>query len=291
MIGAEQRGGIRDRVIRAGVDIFVRTGSPESRKSIWERFPELKKIPEDRWPQNVFIIPDGNGRWAQARKLAVQAGHEKGADVIVEAFRDFSDLSDQIPFVGAWGLSMDNLNRPPEEVDFLMNLFDRTLKKLQPDLQSRGSRFIHIGRKDIFENHPHVKETIEQVEEQTKENTGQTIYIAIGFSGEDQELRIAQRIADQIRLVPHYQITREMIEYLRDGEGYIPPAGLVIRSSGEKRLSDLGWIAGKQTELHFDKTLFPSFGTKNFVKALVDFSKRERRFGGRPAQNPIVNGQ
>ncbi|MEM4259571.1 MAG: polyprenyl diphosphate synthase [Candidatus Pacearchaeota archaeon] len=281
MISTERETSWTGRIIKAGADIFTRASSPESRKSIWERFPELKKIPEDRWPQNVFIVPDGNGRWAAARKLAVQAGHERGADVIVQAFKDFSELSNHIPYIGAWGLSMDNLNRPKEEVDFLMDLFNTTLTRLRPDLQKRENRFIHIGRKDIFEDYAYVRETIEETEKLTQNNKGQTVYIAIGFSGEDQDLRIAQGIANYVRMYPNLQITREIIESLRDGNGYIPPADLVIRSSGEKRLSDLGWLAGRQTELYFDKTLFPSFSTKNFVKALVDFSRRERRFGKR----------
>lgn len=285
MIEAEQRGGIRNRVIKAGADIFTRTGSPETRKSIWERYPELRKIPEDRWPRNVFIIPDGNGRWAAAKKLAVQAGHERGTNVIVEAFRDFSELSGHIPYVGAWGLSVDNLNRPAEEVDFLMNLFDRTVRRLQPDLQKRGNRFIHIGRKDIFENHPQVGETIEEVEKETRGNTGQTIYIAIGFSGEDQELRVTQKIAEQVRNNPDIHVTKELIDRFKDGEGSISSADLIIRTSGEERLSDVGWIAGKGTELYFTRKLFPNFGTGDFVKALVNFSKRERRFGERPEKD------
>ena len=284
MIGAEKRGGIAGNIIRAGADIFTRPRSSESKKSIWERYSKLREIKEnspEKLPQSVFIIPDGNGRWAAVRKLAVQAGHERGAEVIVDVFNDLSELSDYIPYVGAWGLSMDNLKRSPEEVDFLMNLFDRTIRRLQPDLRERGNRFIHIGRKDIFEDHPHVRETIEEVEEETRGNTGQTIYIAIGFSGEDQELRMAQKLAEQVRNNSSIQVTKALTNSLRDGEGLIPSADLIIRTSGEERLSDVGWIAGKETELYFSHKLFPNFGTDDFVKALVNFSKRERRFGKR----------
>ena len=261
--------------------LFGSNGLEKKQRSIFDRYPELQKIPEDRWPQNVFIIPDGNGRWAQAKKLAVQAGHEKGSEVIVQAFNDLSELSDQIPYVGAWGLSMDNLRRPPEEVDYLMDLFYKTLKRLEPDLIKRGDRFIHIGRKDIFNKYPHVGKRIEEVEKETRENAGQVIYIAVGFSGEDQELRTAQKLAEAVKVNPSLEITTELLHSLRDGEGLIPPADLVIRTSGEKRLSGLGWIA-EGSELYFDNTLFPSFTTKNFVRALVDFSKRDRRFGARP---------
>ena len=257
-------------------------GHKEAQRSIFDRYPELRKIPEDGWPQNVFIIPDGNGRWSQAKKLAVQAGHEKGSEVIVQAFNDLSELSDHIPYVGVWGLSMDNLRRPLKEVDYLMDLFYRTVLRLQPDLIKRGDKFIHIGRKDVFDEHPHVGRIIKKVEEETRENTGQTIYIAIGFSGEDQELRVAQGVAETAKANPSLEVTTEFIHSLRDGRGLIPPADLVIRTSGEQRLSDLGWLAGRQTELFFSKKLFPSYGTGDFVKALVDFSKRNRRLGERP---------
>lgn len=275
----ETRGSLFHRIAQ-GI-IFDSNGHRETQRSIFDRYPELGKIPENGWPQNVFIIPDGNGRWAQAKKLAVQAGHEKGSEVIVQAFRDFSELSEHIPFVGAWGLSMDNLRRPQKEVDYLMDLFYRTIRKLQPDLTKRGDKFIHIGRKDILDKYPIVGEAIEEVEEETRGNTGQTIYIAIGFSGEDQEFRMMHGFADRIRRTPQVPISPYFLRSFRDGKGLIPPADLIIRTSGEQRLSDLGWLAGKGTELYFSKKLFPSCSTGDFVKALVDFSKRQRRLGER----------
>lgn len=259
-----------------------RVHQPEKRKTIFDRFPELKGIPDDRFPRNVFIIPDGNGRWASLHNLAVSAGHQKGAEVVAQAFDDFNDLKDYIPAIGAWGFSVDNMNRPKQEVDFLMELFDKAIKKFSPQLIERNNKFVHIGRKDIFEDRP-LGATIRETEEKTKDNTGQIVYVAIGFGGEDQELRVAQKIAQHTKQNPDLQVTRGFVESLRDGNGIITPADLLIRSSGEHRLSDLGWIVGKGTELYFDKKFFPSFTTKDFVKAIVDFSKRERRFGGRPS--------
>jgi len=271
MLSAEQKGGI----------VFTHDRSSESRKSMWDRFSKLKEIKEKgKFPRNLFIIPDGNGRWAD--KFAggvVQRGHEKGADVIVQAFADLAELSDHIPYVGAWGLSMDNLRRPPEEVDYLMNLFHRTIKRLQPDLKARGNKFIHIGRKDIFDNYPDVRRSIEETEEETEKNTGQVIYVAVGFSGEDQELRMMEKAR---QLSPEVKLTPEIVASFRDGGGLIPPADLIVRTSGEQRLSDIGWLAGKGTELYFLEKFFPSCGTGDIVKALVDFSQRDRRLGERP---------
>ncbi len=255
----------------------------ETQRGMFYRYPDLGKIPENRWPQNVFIIPDGNGRWAE--KFAggvIQEGHEKGSEVIVQAFNDFSELSPHIPFVGAWGLSMDNLKRPPREVGYLMGLFKKTIEKLRPDILKRGDRFIRIGREDVFDGYPDVRKALEDTEEETRENRGQVIYVAVGFSGEDQEFRMMYKFADRMRKTPNIPINPHFLRSLRDGKGLIPPADLIIRTSGEQRLSDLGWLAGKGTELYFSKKLFPSCGTKDFVRALVDFSRRDRRLGERP---------
>lgn len=250
--------------------------------TIFDRFPELKKIPTDRFPKNVFIIPDGNGRWAQLHHLMVQAGHKKGNEVAIKAFKDLSELSEQIPFVGAWGFSMDNLARPKGEVDFLMSLFDRTLKTLTPQFKERNNRFVHIGNKDVLAPYQELAETLVKAEEETRFNTGQVVYIAIGFSGSDQNLRVAQKVVKMAKNDPNLEVTDRLLDSLRDGYG-VPPADLIIRSSGERRLSDVGWIAGKGTELYFNDKLFPSFTTEDFVKAIVDYSKRDRRLGGRPS--------
>lgn len=277
--------GFGTRILSKAIDIRTRLKNPE--KSIWDRFPELKQIPEDRWPHNIFIIPDGNGRWASFHRKAIQMGHEKGAGVIIRAFKDLNELSDHIPFVGAWGFSMDNLKRPKEEVDFLMNLFDNTVRRIHPDLIERNSKFIHIGRKEILDQHPTLRQTIEMAEDDTRHNTGQTIYIAIGFSGEDQEIRIAQKLAGEVRINPNIEVNKNLIDSLKDGDGLIPSADLIVRTSGEQRLSDIGWLSGRNTELEFLKKFFPDIDTKDFVKALINFSKRDRRFGSRHSTNGV----
>lgn len=258
-----------------------RSGPEEKLGDIFERHPELKEIPDHKFPKNVFIIPDGNGRWAKLRGLDVSAGHQKGAKVISDAFRDFNDLRKQIPFVGVWGLSIDNLNRPKEEVGFLMTLFNSAIQDFEQEILTRENRFIHIGKKEIFPSHPLWK-TIDRVERETKDSRGQTVYVAIGFSGKDQTLRMCQKSAEEGRNWPGLEITEDIVESLKDGGGIIPPADLIIRSA-ERRLSDVGWIAGKETELHFDKTLFPDFTTQNFVNGIIYFSERDRTFGSRPA--------
>ncbi len=253
-------------------------------RSIFDRFSELKKIPEDGWPQNVFIIPDGNGRWAQAKKLATHLGHKKGAEVIAQAFRDFSELSEHIPFVGVWGFSIDNLKRPEHEVNYLMGLFESTLESIRPELRERNNKFIQIGRRDILERRPSLKDLIENTEKETQYNTGQVLYAALGFGGEDQELRMMEKAR---HLSPEVELTPEIVASLRDGEGLVPSADLIIRTSGEHRISDVGWLSGRNTELDFIDTFFPGVKMKDFVGSLVRFSKRERRMGARPSANGV----
>lgn len=261
--------------------LLERPGAEKPKPSIFDRYPELKKIPPDRFPKNVFIVPDGNGRWATLNRLAISAGHQKGAEVVAQAFDDFNELREYIPFVGVWGFSMDNLSRPQQEVDFLMDLFNKAINRFSQQMIDRKNRFIHVGRKDVIDPYP-LGETVRKMEAETRNNYGQVVYIAIGYSGEDQETRMFQEAVEKTRLNPDLSIDRSFISSLRDGRGDISQADLLIRSSGEQRLSDLGWIVGKGTELYFDKDFFPAFTTRNFVKALADFSKRERRFGGRP---------
>jgi undecaprenyl diphosphate synthase len=119
---------------------------------------------------------------------------------------------------------------------------------------------------------------MENAEKETKNNPGQIICVAVDFGGEDQELRII----DQARDLPKdREITKELLWQLRDAKGLIPPADLLIRASGEKRTSDIGWLNGAPTDLYFIEKFFPDVTTTDIVAALVDFSKRERRFGGR----------
>ena len=117
-------------------------------------------------------------------------------------------------------------------------------------------------------------------EEMTRKNTGRKFCAAIDFGGQDQELRIMQTIQ---KLPKKTKVTLELLEELRDGGGIIKPADLIIRTSGEQRTSDLGWLA-QNAEFYAIKYYLPETGTEDFVKALIDYSKRERRLGGRPTQ-------
>jgi len=244
------------------------------KKSIFDKFPLLKEIPKEKFPNHVLIIPDGNGRWAQINGKPTVVGHAKGYLVLKQVMENLQYMP--IKIVTVWGFATDNWKRPKEEIDDLMKLFEQGLKELLPKLLKTNSRFIHLGRKDRIPLS--LKKNFEKAEKTTSENKGKLFCLAIDFGGQDQELRIMQSVH---KLPQDIEITSEVMEKLRDGKGLIIPADLIIRTSGEQRTSDLGWLA-QNAEFYSIKKLLPQTGIEDFVNAIIDYSKRQRRFGGRP---------
>lgn len=249
-----------------------------SEKSVWDKFPELKKIPSEKFPHHVLLIPDGNGRWAKLYGKNITQGHKMGAEVVKRMYDDLWQLP--IKFITIWGFSADNWSRTKEEADGIMHVIDETLKVMIPVAMDRNSRIVHIGRKDRIPEY--LRKTFEEAEEKTKNNTGGVLSLAVDYAGQDQELRMYKRmLEDNVK-----EITPETLSSYRDGGGLVPPADLVIRTSGEKRTSDLGWLS-TNSELYFIEKLLPNTGTKDIVQAFIDYAKRERRFGGRPKSSPL----
>lgn len=246
----------------------------KTEKSVWEKFPELKGIPEDRFPTHLLLIPDGNGRWAKLAHKNITEGHKKGAEVIKNIYNDLWQLP--IKYITIWGFSADNWSRTKEEADGIMKVIDETLKVLLPQALERNERIVHIGRKDRIP--AFLREAFENAEEKTKKNTGTVLSLAVDYAGQDQEVRMMRKmIEDKIK-----EITPETLVKYRDGGGVVPTADLIVRTSGEKRTSDLGWLS-INSELAFISKLLPNTGSRDIVEAIIDFTKRERRFGGRPA--------
>lgn len=248
--------------------------SPEATRPLttWERFPQLKEIPQGGFPNHVLIIPDGNRRFAKASLQNVLFGHRQGMTVVTDILRDLRALP--INFVTLWAFSADNWKRPQEEVYGLMMLLERGVKTHVDELMKNNARVIHLGRKDRIPESLRI--TIEDAESKTAKNSGQTVCLAIDFGGKDQERRMLEAAR---RIPPGVSLTDELIEQLRDGKGLIPPADLLVRPS-ERRTSDIGWLNGAQTELYFiDKKFFPEISTDDIVDAICYFSTRQRRLG------------
>lgn len=240
---------------------------------VFEEFPQLKKIPAEKFPNHVLIIPDGNGRWAKRMNSMPIVGHRQGFKVLKGVLKDLQDLP--IQTVSIWGFAADNWKRPEKEVAELMKLFEEGLKEVIPDLLKNRSKFIHLGRKDRIPLS--LKNAIKKAEKETRNNKRKILSLAIDFGGEDQELRIMKAIQ---KLSKNVEVNSDLVKKLRDGQGEISPADLIIRTSGENRTSDIGWL-GTNSEFYSISKFLPDATMEDFVNAIIDYSKRERRFGGR----------
>lgn len=241
--------------------------------NIFEEFPQLKNIPEDKFPEHVLIIPDGNGRWAKRFQKLPSFGHRQGFKVLQKVIRKFEDLP--VNILTVWAFSSNNWKRDSKEIESLMKIFDLGLKEALKDLEEKNMRFIHLGRRDRLPDF--LRETIDLCEEKTKNNGPKILCIALDYSGQDQEIRMLEKARN---LPKNIKIDLEIVKKLRDSEGLIPPADLIIRTSGENRVSDLGWIV-ENSEFYSINKMLPETNFDDFAVALVDYSKRERRFGAR----------
>lgn len=256
----------------------------EKLQALLREYPELRKIPQGKLPTHMLIIPDGNGRWAAKRHLHTLEGHRKGKDVAIQVLRDLRPL-EEIRFITLWGMSAANFDkRDPNEKANLFWIFEDTLTELTPELMQENGRFIHLGRKDRVP--AYLLRRLDETEKTTARNTGQTVCLAVDYGGQDQEERMYEHFGKEVRMLPQdVPITNipQRIVALRDGGGTVPTADLVVRTSGELRTSGLGWL-GEQAEFVSVKSLFPSIGTRHIVEALVEYSRRDRRSGGRPVK-------
>ena len=247
--------------------------SLEERKAqIFKQFPKLAKIPDDKFPQHVFIIPDGNRRYAKKHNKPELWGHRAGFKVALNLLRYFRPLP--IKTVTLWGFASDNWKRDKKEIGGLMRIFGFIIDNYLKELKENNSRFIHLGRKDRLPKN--LLEKIEKAENETKNNNGQIICLAVDFGGEDQNVRMIERA---MRLPKNEKIDEQTLWKLRDTQGLVKSADLIIRTS-ETRTSDVGWMNGKHTVLYFiTNKFFPEVTEQDGADAIVYYSKTKRNEG------------
>jgi len=228
-------------------------------------------------PTHVAIILDGNGRWAQQRNLPRAEGHVAGAKAVDRLIR-FSAKELQLQYLTLFAFSAENWRRPQEEVDALMALLKQfSLEKL-PDLKRAGIRLRAAG--ELSRLPQDTREAVEYVMDETRSGEGLNLTIALNYGARQEILRACQRI---VRAVTAGELSEaDITEASFEAELYtadIPDPDLIIRTSGEQRLSNfLLWQAG-YAELAFPETLWPDFTPGEFTKILEEFQRRERRFG------------
>jgi undecaprenyl diphosphate synthase len=215
----------------------------------------------------VAIITDGNGRWARARGLAVNEGHSAGADNVKARLRDAAELG--VQELTVYSFSTENWSRPVEEVQGLMDMFAKRIASETPELHAEGVRMRFIGRREGID--PELLERMSWAESLTEANTRITLFVAFNYGGRAEILDAARAFqgGDEEAFRKH----------LYAPEMHDPD--IIIRTSGERRLSNYLLWQSAYSELIFRDELWPDFSREALEQSLVEFSERRRRFGGR----------
>ncbi|MEM8750804.1 MAG: isoprenyl transferase [Pseudomonadota bacterium] len=228
-------------------------------------------------PEHVAIIMDGNGRWAQARGLPRTHGHRKGVEAVRRAVRAAGELG--VKTLTLFSFSSENWSRPAEEVNELMGLLKIFIRRDLADLHRENVRVNIIGDR---ENIPHdIKPLLEEAENLTRENTSTRLVIAFNYGGRDELTRATKLIAKRVaagELDPDAIDVSDLSSAL-DTQGWSDP-DLIIRTSGERRLSNFLLWQAAYSEFVFLDCLWPDFDKAQFIAALEDYHSRDRRYGG-----------
>ena len=239
--------------------------------------PLYDRINWQRLPRHVAIIVDGNGRWAQGKGLIRTAGHKAGVKTLKNILKAAIDL--RIEALTVYAFSTENWKRPRPEVEFLMKLFSEYLIKELEEMNDYNVRIRFIGR---MEGMPEgLQRQMREAEALMKDNTGIRFNVAANYGGQDELIRAAQSLARKAaagEIAPE-DIDAEAIDQQLDTAGD-PPVDLVIRTSGDQRLSNFLLWQSAYAEFYFTDVNWPDFTPACFVDALVDFAGRDRRFGG-----------
>lgn len=228
-------------------------------------------------PTHVAIIMDGNGRWANSRGLPRTMGHRKGVEAVREAVRTAGEVG--IRYLTLFAFSSENWSRPEAEVSDLMGLLKAFIRRDLADLHRQNVRIRVIGDKTNLRGD--ILPLLIEAEDTTRGNTGITLVIAFNYGSRDEMTRAMQALAVDVaqgRLTPD-QITPERIASKLDTSG-IPDPDLILRTSGEERLSNFLLWQAAYSELLFIPDLWPDFNREVFLNALKAYAGRERRFGG-----------
>jgi undecaprenyl diphosphate synthase len=243
-------------------------------------FPQLEALNTDQFPQHVLIIPDGNRTWARQKGLSPMEGHMAGLNKTIEILRAARPLP--IKRVSIWAFSYENNQRDAQEKANLYHLFGQGLADYTPELMEDDVKLEVLGDLDSIPSP--VRQAFLDTMDETKNNSAQIVTVLVNFSGINQEVRINQktalRVADLLRQNPNISdevlkrsINEGWVKHLRDGEGRVTPADLIIRTK-ESRTSGIGWLNGESTALYLrpDK-LYPDLNTDDIAQGILFYSK------------------
>ena len=232
-------------------------------------------------PRHVAIIMDGNGRWAARRGLPRSEGHRRGAEALRRTVKAANDIG--IEYLTIFSFSAENWSRPKTEISFLFDLMRKFVRKDVAELHTENVRIKVIGERSGLE--PDIIALIEETEALTAANTGLTLVMAFNYGGRQEITRAIRAISEAVsagRLAPQ-AITPELVGSHLDTAG-IPDPDLLVRTSGEQRLSNYLLWQCAYTEFVFVEEMWPDFGRDTLERAISQFMTRERRFGGLAAR-------
>ncbi|MEY8337176.1 isoprenyl transferase [Lachnospiraceae bacterium 62-35] len=228
-------------------------------------------------PQHIALILDGNGRWAKKRGLPRTMGHKEGCVTVEKTVEIAARMG--IRYLTVYGFSTENWKRSTEEVGALMQLFRFYMVRLLKIAKNNNVRVKMIGERSRFDKD--IVEGINRLEEETRDNTGLTFVIAVNYGGRDEIVRAAQKIsaaAKEGTLDPNELDEKRFASYLDTAD--LPDPDLLIRTSGELRLSNYLLWQLAYTEIYITDCLWPDFSKEELEKAVIAYNNRERRFGG-----------
>jgi len=227
-------------------------------------------------PRHIGLIMDGNGRWATARSLPRTEGHRRGMEALRRTIKEALVLG--VEYLTIFSFSSENWTRPIEEVNSLMGLLKRFIHRDLAELHRQGVRVVMIG--DRLNVPKDILSLIEDSEELTKDNDSLTLVVAFNYGARDEIVRAISKLVTDVKAgsVEPDTITSDMISDYLDTAG-IPDPDLIIRSSGEQRLSNFLLWQSAYTEFVFTETLWPDFDAASLQAAIGQYQKRERRFG------------
>ena len=224
-------------------------------------------------PQHICIIPDGNRRWAKEKGLASSLGHYKAGNYsnLVELFSEAK--REGVKYISLWGFSTENWKREDREVKAVFDVIESQIKKFTKDAHKDKIRFRQIGRKDRLPKS--LRKEMDKLEEETKNYSSFNVQLCLDYGGRDEIVRAVNNILKK----GVKKIDEKTFEGYLDTKG-IPDPDLIIRTSGEYRTSGLMPYQGAYAELYFSEKYFPDFDAKELRKAIEEFGRRQRRFGG-----------
>jgi len=236
----------------------------------------MEQLNPHKLPRHVAVIMDGNGRWAKKKGLDRIAGHRKGVESVRDVVRTSRELG--IKWLTLYAFSEENWKRPKYEVKALMNLLNRYLKAELNEMLDNGIRLACIGQTEKLP--PDVQRTLWQIIEKTAHNKEMTLTLALSYGGRQEIVEAAKNMLRDIEenRLNVKQITEERLsKYLYTSD--MPDPDLLIRTSGEYRISNFLLWQIAYTEIYITPTLWPDFHKERYLEALLDYQKRERRFG------------